>query len=121
MITLAGITLPDHLVWTDEFDWVPVAHSSERSLTGKLLIEEASLTKGRPITLSNDWATRDVIEQIYALASLPGQTHTLDLHGRTFTVMFNHTDTPVSAVPIKPHNVPDSNDYYQLTLRLIEV
>jgi len=40
MITLAGITLPDHLVWLDEFDWLPIAHSSERSLTGKMLIAD---------------------------------------------------------------------------------
>lgn len=121
MITLAGITLPDHLVWLDEFDWLPVAHSSERGLTGKLLVEEAPLVKGRPITLEGDWATRAVIEQLYALASQPNQTHTLDIDGRVFTVMFRRGEQPVSAVPIKPSADPVSNDYYLLTLRLIEV
>lgn len=121
MITLGAITLPDHLMWLDEFDWLPIAHSSERSLTGKMLVEEAPLVKGRPITLSSDWATRDIVEQLYALAGQPGQSHTLDLHGRTFTVMFRQSEQPITAVPIKPHDVPGPNDFYQLTLRLIEV
>ncbi len=121
MITLGAITLPDHLVWLDEFDWLPIAHSSERSLTGKLLVEEASLIKGRPITLSSDWATRDVLQQLYALASQPGQTHALVLDSRTYTVMFRHGEQPISAVPIKPSADPSANDFYQLTLRLIEV
>ncbi|MET3999653.1 hypothetical protein [Marinobacterium sp. MBR-109] len=120
-ITLNGITLPSHLLWLDEFDWLPIAHSSERSLTGKMLIEEASLIKGRPITLESDWATRAVIEQLYALASQPNQTHTLDIDGRVFTVMFRHGEQPISAVPIKPLADPGPNDYYLLTLRLIEV
>ncbi len=120
-ITLNGITLPNQLLWLDEFDWLPVAHSSERSLTGKLLIEEAPLIKGRPITLEGDWATRDIVEQLYALAGQPGQSRTLDLHGRTFTVMFRQSEQPISAVPIKPHDVPGPNDYYQITLRLTEV
>ena len=121
MITLATITLPDHLVWLDEFDWLPVAHSSERGLTGKQLIEEAPLVKGRPITLEGDWATRAVVQQLYTLASQPNQIHTLDLDGRTFSVMFRRREQPISAVPIKPSADPGSNDFYQLTLRLTEV
>jgi hypothetical protein len=121
MITLAGITLPDHLVWRDEFDWLPVAHSSERSLTGKLLVEESPLIKGRPITLEGDWATRDVVEQLYTLASQPSQAHSLNIDGCVFSVMFRRGEQPVSAVPIKPSADPVSNDYYLLTLRLIEV
>jgi len=39
-ITLDGLDLPADLEWQDEFDWQPIAHSSERSLTGKMLIEE---------------------------------------------------------------------------------
>lgn len=121
MITLATITLPGHLLWTDEFDWFPVAHSSERSLTCKLLMEEKQLIKGRPITLSSDWATRDVVQQLYTLASQPGQTFTLDLHGRLFTVKFRREEAPITAVPIKPLTEPGANDFYQLTLRLTEV
>ena len=121
MITLASITLPDHLLWTDEFDWLPIAHSSERSLTGKILAEEALLIKGRPITLSSDWATRDVVEQLYVLASQPAQSHSLDLHGRIFSVMFRRAETAISAVPIKPLTEPGAIDFYLLTIRLIEV
>ena len=33
---LDDITLPDDLLWINEFDWNPVAQSTERSLSGAL-------------------------------------------------------------------------------------
>ncbi len=34
---LDTMTLPDNLLWVNEFDWTPVAQSTDRSLTGSLL------------------------------------------------------------------------------------
>lgn len=50
-ITLGALVLPSGLVWSDEFAWTPVAQNIERTLTGALVIEEATKTAVRPITL----------------------------------------------------------------------
>ena len=49
---LDDITLPDDLLWINEFDWNPVTQSTERSLTGALLVQEEPFTHGRSISLA---------------------------------------------------------------------
>ena len=120
MITLHNINLPD-MVWEDEFSWRPIAHRTERTLTGKLVIEEALMKKGRPITLSSVWINRSTLEQLQAIASAPATTYSLQLQGASYTVAFRHLDQAFTAIPIKPVTDPDQNDFYELTLRLMVV
>ena len=114
MINLDSITLPD-MIWADEFDWRPVVQRTERTLTGKLMIEEASLHKGRPITLTDTWITRSTLEQLQILASAPANTHTLTIQA------WRHSEQALTAEPIKPVTDPDGDDLYSLTLRLMVV
>ncbi|WP_420795629.1 hypothetical protein, partial [Endozoicomonas atrinae] len=62
---LDSITLPDDLLWINEFDWNPVEQSQERTLTGALLIQEQSKQYGRSIELSGGqdagWVTRSTV------------------------------------------------------------
>ena len=62
-ITLGAVTLPQGLVWSDEFDWTPLAQTTEYSLTGALIVEQAEKQAGRPITLVGGidfaWLTRN--------------------------------------------------------------
>ena len=51
---LDTITLPDDLLWINEFEWNPVKQNTERSLTGALLVQEGQLINGRPIFLSGN-------------------------------------------------------------------
>lgn len=126
-ITLNGIALPSDLEWQDEFDWQPVASSSERSLTGKLLIEEAPLANGRPMTLYGGenaaWVTRSTLDQISALASTPAATMTLDYHGTPYTVMWRRSEQPIEARQVMRLQNPGSeaDHKYTITLRLMEV
>ena len=120
MITLDSITLPE-MIWVDEFAWRPVVQRTERTLTGKLIIEEAALQKGRPITLSDTWITRSTLEQLQILASSPTNTHTLILQGQTYTVAWRHSEQALTAEPIKPVTDPSGDDFYSLTLRLMVV
>lgn len=129
-ITLGAFTLPQGLVWADEFDWSPLAQSTEYSLTGALIVEQAEKQAGRPITLVGGrefaWMTRS---EVIALKTLldTGAVMTLTLHdARTFTVL-PASDEPlaVSALPIVkdsgPAN-PSSGAWYVLeSLKLIEV
>ncbi len=38
---LDTMTLPDNLLWVNEFDWSPVAQDVERSLTGALIVSSS--------------------------------------------------------------------------------
>ncbi|MFN3879797.1 MAG: hypothetical protein ACK4L8_00010 [Nitrincola lacisaponensis] len=120
MITLDAITLPD-MIWSDEFAWRPVVQRTERTLTGKLFIEPALMHLGRPITLTDAWVTRTTLQQLQALASTPGSTHTLTLQGQNYTVAWRHTEQALTAEPIKPVTDPGADDFYSLTLRLMVV
>lgn len=119
-MTLNGINLPE-MIWQDEFSWRPVTQRTERTLTGKLFVEEALLHKGRPITLTDAWITRTTLQEIQSLASVPAATYPLTLQGQSYTVAFRHNDQAFTAVPIKPLTDPDSTDFYELTLRLMVV
>ena len=69
---MEDITLPDDLLWINEFDWRPVAQSTERSLTGALLMQEGQLNHGRSIVLSGNgevgWVSRLTVQNLYALS-----------------------------------------------------
>ena len=123
-ITLGGVSLPGDLRWTDEFAWSSVTRSAEYSLTGALIVEAAVKQAGRPITLAaagEVWINATQLAALYALAETPGWTGTLVLaNHREFTVAFR--DEGVAAEPVvfqAPSGARD--DWWQVTLKLIEV
>lgn len=122
-ITLDAITLPEDMNWTDEYDWSPVSQGTQYTLTGSLIVEEATKAKGRPITIGSDdaWATKADLDALRA--KLVADTDmTLTLHdGRTFTVRWRHADTPIAAKQVAAYADPASTDYYRITLRFLEV
>lgn len=124
MITLNTLSLPDDLIWSDEFAWTPIRQNQDVSLSGALIVEEAAQQKGRLITLTgNDdvWATRATVEALYALAQHPATPMALNLNGQSFSVLFRHSEGAIDAQPVIAHSNPDASTYYTLTLRLIEI
>ena len=122
---LDDITLPDDLLWINEFDWNPVAQSTERSLTGALLVQEEPLTHGRSVVLSGNgeagWVSRLTVQNLYALSKAANKTMTLTLpDSRQFTVIFDRSNrAPVEAQQVMPFAYPDDDNQYLLTLRLL--
>ena len=122
---LDDITLPDDLLWINEFDWNPVAQSTKRSLTGALLVQEGQLIHGRPIVLSGNgdagWVSRLTVQNLYALSKAANKTMTLTLpDSRQFTVIFDRSNrAPVEAQQVMPFAYPDDDNQYLLTLRLL--
>ena len=50
--TNAVLELPDHLRWTDEHDWSPLAQASPQySLGGAVIVQQGTMLAGRPVTL----------------------------------------------------------------------
>jgi hypothetical protein len=121
------ITLPSDLYWEDEASWAPVEQSIERTITGALIVNVASRSGGRLITLKPEdegsaWVTRSVLEQLRNWAAVPGKTATLTLRGTTRSVMFRHHDgSALEASPVVHFNDVDSGDYYRCTIRLMEL
>lgn len=121
------VTLPEDLRWTDELDWHPVRQSVERSLTGALIVDVASATPGRSITLependSSAWMPRATLEQLQTWAATPGQEMALLLRGVTHTVMWRHHDgEALSARPVVHYSDVDSADFYLVKLKLMKV
>ena len=123
-LTLATLTLPDDLLWADEYDWTAVAQETAYTLGGALVVQEGLRLAGRTITLQggpeHGWATRAQVEALRALAEQPNLPRTLTLaDGRQFTVRFRRPS--MRAVPILPYAVPESGDRYELSIFLMEV
>ena len=124
---LDTITLPDDLLWINEFDWNPVEQTTERSLTGALLVQEGQLNHGRPIVLSGNgeagWVSRLTVKNLFALSKAASKTMALTLpDNRQFSVIFDRSNgAPIEAQQVLPFAYPDDNDQYLLTLRLLTV
>jgi len=127
-ITLGALTLPQGLRWSDEFSWSPIVQSSDYSLTGALIVQQAEKLAGRPITLVGGkdfvWMTR---AEVIALKTLidARESMTLTLHdGRSFTVIpANDEPLSVSVIPVildsGPANPSSSTRYTIETLKLL--
>ena len=122
--TLATVTLPGDMIWVDEFNWSPVQRATEYSLAGALIVDIGERQAGRPITLKSDtggWMRRSALQALYALAADPDvSSRTLTLaDGRVFTVAF--ADDPIEAEPVIDYSIPGTDDWYVVTLQLLEV
>lgn len=123
------LALPPDLVWTDELTWSAVSQSTERSITGALLVDAMARSGGRPITLAGDgnsaWIVRSALLTLKAWAAIPGQRFTLSVRGEVFTVIFDHgTEEETRALAMSAvveYSDPKATDYYcRLTLRFLE-
>ena len=123
-ITLATLSLPDDCVWQNEFDAVPVAAATARTVSGRLVVTASALTAGRPIDLGGEsaWISRADVRTLHAWASIPSWTGTLSLHdGRTFTVRFRTQEEKcVEAASILGAADPGQDALYQLTTLRLE-
>jgi len=118
---VTSVQLPSTLYWEDEFSWSPIVQALEYSFTGALIVQEGARLAGRPITLSSDpnraWVQYALIAQIYTLASALDKQMTLTLaDSRVFDVMFRHAEGALSHNQVMP-----GEDYYYLTIRLMQV
>ena len=116
--------------WSDEFAWSPLLQATEYSLTGALIVEQATKQAGRPITLIGGrtwaWLTRAEAATLKELLNA-GDEMTLTLHdSRTFTVL-PAGDDPLAVAPlprVRDSGLADAGDDNWLvlgSLKLLEV
>lgn len=126
-ITLDTITLPDELLWLDEFNWSDVKSNNLYTLQGRLIIEESSIlaSKGRPITLisENAWLERSDLKILFGWAQETDKKMTLTMHdNEIFTVGFRHWDNPVLEIQNITQTPFRTDDVlYALSMKLVVV
>jgi len=125
MITLDTMTLPEDLIWTNEFSETAVVHDHIYSLTGKLIVFEGIKAAGRPMLLSGTvdsaWLNRGLLKQLNQLQESNIQM-TLTLHdSRSFDVIFDYQKKGITAKPIIDFNDPEDDDEYQIIIPFIQV
>ena len=117
------VTLPDNLLWVDEFDWAPISETAtSRTLDGTLVRQVAAgLSGGRPISLAGGWAERSVIKALRNFQAAGGAL-TLTLHdSSTYTVAFAGPEA-LEARAVIDYQEPADTDLYEIVnLKLVEL
>jgi len=126
MITLDDITLPDDIIWVDEFAWDKINSEKQYSVTGSLIVQADAKQAGRPITLTGDektaWITRQTLLQLQIKAESLGAVWTLTwIDGRTFNVIFDHSQIALEAEPLLYISDPQLEHFYKVKIKLIEI
>lgn len=122
-----GIIELSGLIWVDEFDWTGIVSEVSAAVNGNLVVQEAAVTSGRPVTLKGGvdygWLTRSDLLALQALAGVPEATYTLTYGGTEHTVRWRHEEGQViEATPVIDYEAADhGDDYHQITLKLITV
>ena len=131
MITLTHnsttVTLPAALYWADEHSWAPVGQTTERTITGALIVQTQARIAGRPITLrplteSDAWVPRADLERLKTWAAIPGCEMLLSYRGIQYNVTWRHQDgDPLAATPIVHFDDAQPIDWFLVTLNLMEI
>lgn len=125
-ITLDGVVLSDHMVWSDRDTSSVVDQSMIRTLGGRALIYAQQLEKGVPITLEatqdTGWLTYAQVKAVRALADVAGGIYLLNFYGEEHTVIFAHHDgAAFSFSPLSYRVVHDDTDYFIGSIRLTTI
>lgn len=115
---------PD-LFWVDE-DWLPVTSSTERTLTGALIVSVSAMTGGRPITLqpydeSSGWTTQTTLATLRNWAAVPARVMQLTIRGQSRNVIFRHEEKAIESEPVIHFSDVDNTDWNRVVLRFLEV
>ena len=122
---LDNLTLPEDLIWVDEFDWTPIEQTQTYSITGALIIQSGTKQAGRPITLAggNDYGviSRATLKSLSAKLAINSPMVLTLNDERVFSVLFNHAKNPIEAKPWIDYSTPDDADFYTLKINLLAV
>lgn len=126
MITLSGVQLSSHMLWSDRYSHRSVLQTGVRTLGGNHRTFSHQIQGGRPITLQGDgesgWLTFAQVQQLIAMADIPGAIYSLNYFDEVYSVVFRHEEPPAfEASPIVYRAVPLNTDYFFAVLKLITI
>ena len=97
MNTLAGINLPDQIIWAEQYQSQRVAGTAQLTLDGGMIISQQALTTFNMTLEAREetaWFAQADVDALQALQDTPGAQFTLVLYGVTYTVIPRHHDAP---------------------------
>ncbi|CAG0951920.1 hypothetical protein MYXO_00253 [Myxococcaceae bacterium] len=116
---LDEIKLPDQALWDYwASGWTPVQTTESRAQSGRRVVQRGVKIGGRPVVIDRCWADYATVQALEA--ALTRESMVLAWHnGQTYPCEWDHGNRPFVAEPIIDYTVPESGDWYALTLRLI--
>lgn len=126
--TSETIQLEDGFFWSDE-NWSQIQQSQNYSPNGTLIVQNGVKQAGRPITLEpannkKGWIKLGDLNRLRTWQNLHEQ-FTLQFEWphdkRQFNVIFNHKDGALESTPIKKGPATSLNDYFNVTMRFLEL
>ncbi|WP_462171086.1 hypothetical protein [Pseudoalteromonas xiamenensis] len=117
MIEIANLQL-DQFVWIDEFDYSLVTEQTERALNGAPHIEKAIAPSGRPITLQSAMEPKAVFTALFSHAQTTLTQFAITVRGNEYTVIWDHTQKPVTGTPIISFSDVEPDNFEHVTLRM---
>ncbi|OLF36508.1 hypothetical protein BTW00_05320 [Psychrobacter sp. C 20.9] len=129
IVTGNVIILSDSLYPDAEHDWSSVVSNTKYALDGTMIVEQSERKAGRPYTMqapdSHGVLTRETVNALKSERDKLGATFWLDYLAdgtvKRVKVMFDTTGEAIEAKPVKNTTSPELTDYYNVTLRFLEI
>jgi len=123
------IILSDSLYPEGEHDWSAIVSSTKYALDGTMIVEQSVRQAGRPYTMQapdgHGVLSRATVNALKAERDKLGATFWLDYLAdgavKRVKVMFDTTQEAIEAKPVKGSTSPKPTDYYNVTLRFLEI
>ena len=123
------IILSDSLYPEGEHDWSAIVSSTKYALDGTMIVEQSVRQAGRPYVMQapdgHGVLSRATVNALKAERDKLGATFWLDYLAdgqvKRVKVMFDTTQDAIDAKPIKGSTSPKLTDYYNVTLKFLEI
>lgn len=121
MTILSEVDLPN-FYRKDPFAHKAFAQTSDRTISGAMIIETQALKFGEPINLTGGWMTGAELTPLLALESSPTTKRKLTLtDGAIHWVVFDIAAGGVAVSPLFDIADPDDSTQYNVTIHLLTV
>ena len=129
IVTGNVIILSDSLYPDAEHDWSSVVSSTKYALDGTMIVEQSVRQAGRPYVMQapdgHGVLSRATVNALKSESDKLGATFWLDYLAdgqvKRVKVMFDTTQEAINATPIKGSTSPKLTDYYNVTLKFLEI
>ena len=127
--TGAVITLSDSLYPEGEHDWSAIVSNTKYALDGTMIVEQSERKAGKPYVMQapdgHGVLSRATVNTLKSERDKLGATFWLDYlaDGQTkrVKVIFDTTAEAIEARPVKGSTSPELTDYYNVTLKFLEI
>ena len=129
IVTGNVIILSDSLYPDSEHDWSAIVSNTKYALDGTMIVEQSVRQAGRPYVMQapdgHGVLSRATVNALKAERDKLGATFWLDYLAdsavKRVKVMFDTTQEAINATPIKGSTSPKLTDYYNVTLKFLEI